>query len=59
VRRELTAVNEVTLTIDRGEIFGLIGPNGAERPGTNVTTNASMTLKLLVRPQSRVTSIRG
>jgi ABC-2 type transport system ATP-binding protein len=26
---DLTAVNEVTLTINQGEIFGLIGPNGA------------------------------
>ena len=26
---DLTAINEVTLTINQGEIFGLIGPNGA------------------------------
>ena len=26
---DLTAVDQVTLTIDQGEIFGLIGPNGA------------------------------
>ena len=26
---DLTAVDQVTLTINRGEIFGLIGPNGA------------------------------
>jgi branched-chain amino acid transport system ATP-binding protein len=25
----LTALSEVSLTINRGEIFGLIGPNGA------------------------------
>jgi ABC-2 type transport system ATP-binding protein len=27
--KELTAVDEVTLVVERGEIFGLIGPNGA------------------------------
>src|ERR1039458_5092121 len=27
--RDLTAVDQVTLTINRSEIFGLIGPNGA------------------------------
>jgi len=26
---DLTAVDQVTLTINQGEIFGLIGPNGA------------------------------
>ena len=25
----LTAVDQVSLTINRGEIFGMIGPNGA------------------------------
>ena len=26
---DLTAVDQVTLTVNQGEIFGLIGPNGA------------------------------
>ncbi|MGE5163838.1 MAG: ATP-binding cassette domain-containing protein [Sphingobacteriales bacterium] len=26
---DLTAVDQVSLTINRGEIFGMIGPNGA------------------------------
>src|SRR5271169_5513178 len=26
---DLTAIDQVTLTINQGEIFGLIGPNGA------------------------------
>ncbi len=28
---DLTAVDAVTLTINQGEIFGLIGPNGASK----------------------------
>jgi len=28
---ELLAVNRLSLTIDEGEIFGLLGPNGAVR----------------------------
>lgn len=27
---DLTAVDQVTLTINQGEIFGLIGPNGGQ-----------------------------
>lgn len=28
-KRTVTAVNEITLNVNRGEIFGLLGPNGA------------------------------
>lgn len=28
----LTAVDDVSITMDKGEIYGLIGPNGAGKP---------------------------
>lgn len=30
----LTAVDDLTLTLDRGEVFGLVGPNGAGKTST-------------------------
>jgi ABC-2 type transport system ATP-binding protein len=29
IRKELTALEDVSLTVERGELFGLLGPNGA------------------------------
>ena len=29
---EITAVDHVDLTVERGDVFGYLGPNGAGRP---------------------------
>ena len=50
---DLTAVDQVTLTIDQGEIFGLIGPNGAGK-----STLIKM-LTTLLPPTSRSATIAG
>jgi ABC-2 type transport system ATP-binding protein len=34
VYKDLTAVNDVSFTIDKGDIFGFIGPNGAGKTST-------------------------
>jgi len=50
---ELKAVDNVTLNIERGEIFGLIGPNGA---GKTTTINILVGLSL---PTSGTVKIAG
>jgi ABC-2 type transport system ATP-binding protein len=40
---EITAVNQLTLSIQRGEVFGLLGPNGAGK-----TTTVRMLAALLI-----------
>ena len=47
------AVNDLTLTIDKGEVFGLLGPNGAGK-----TTLIKM-LTLLSRPDSGFFTLAG
>ncbi len=44
--RDVTAVNDLTLTISEGDIFGYIGPNGAGK------TTTIKTLATLVKPTS-------
>jgi ABC-type multidrug transport system ATPase subunit len=31
---DLTAVNSISFSIDKGEIFGIVGPNGASKTTT-------------------------
>ena len=31
IRKELIALDKVNLQVERGELFGLLGPNGAEK----------------------------
>ena len=31
IRKELVALTDVTLQVERGELFGVLGPNGAGR----------------------------
>ena len=50
---DLTAVDQVTLTINRGEIFGLIGPNGAGK-----STLIKM-LTTLLPPTSGTATVAG
>jgi ABC-2 type transport system ATP-binding protein len=49
----LTAVNELTISVERGEIFGLVGPNGAGK-----TTVIKM-LTTLLPPTSGNASVAG
>lgn len=51
--RSLVAVNHVNLTIQDGELFGLLGVNGAGK-----TTLISM-LSTLVQPTSGTASLMG
>ena len=50
---ELTALDDLSLTLDRGQILGLIGPNGAGK------TTAIKILVGLARPTSGSASIAG
>lgn len=50
---ELTAVDELTLSVERGEVFGLLGPNGAGK-----TTVIKM-LTTLLPPTSGTAEIAG
>ena len=38
---ELTAVNDVTLTVNRGEFFAVLGPNAAGKTTTKTSPNVS------------------
>jgi ABC-2 type transport system ATP-binding protein len=51
--KNLTAVQELNLTIPAGEIFGFIGPNGAGK-----TTTIKM-LSTLIQPTSGVATVAG
>ena len=51
--RELTAVNDVSFTVQAGEVYGLLGPNGAGK-----TTTLRMVLGLL-QPTAGWASIAG
>jgi len=51
--REVKAVDDVSFTVKRGEIFGFLGPNGAGK-----TTTINM-LNTLVRPTSGEVSVDG
>jgi ABC-2 type transport system ATP-binding protein len=50
---KLTAVDEVSLTIQKGEIFGLLGPNGAGK------TTILMMLSSLLKPTSGSAYVNG
>jgi ABC-2 type transport system ATP-binding protein len=50
---DLTAVNELTISIEHGEIFGLVGPNGAGK-----STVIKM-LTTLIPPTSGTASVAG
>src|SRR4051812_31549900 len=50
---EKTAVEDLTLTVRRGEVFGFLGPNGAGK-----TTSVKMLLGL-VRPTSGEARVLG
>ncbi|HUX99070.1 MAG TPA: ATP-binding cassette domain-containing protein, partial [Candidatus Deferrimicrobium sp.] len=47
------AVDNVTFTIDEGEIFGMLGPNGAGK------TTTIFVLCTLLRPTSGTASVAG
>ena len=49
----IRAVDDMTLTVDRGEVFGLLGPNGAGK------TTAIKMLTALSRPDSGTCAIDG
>jgi ABC-2 type transport system ATP-binding protein len=49
----LTAVNEMTISVERGEIFGLLGPNGAGK------TTAIKMFTTLLPPTSGAASVAG
>jgi len=49
----LTAVNEMTISVERGEIFGLLGPNGAGK------TTAIKIFTTLLPPTSGAASVAG
>jgi ABC-2 type transport system ATP-binding protein len=51
--KSLVAVDDLTLTIEAGEIFGLLGPNGAGK------TTAIKMLTTLMRPTSGHASVAG
>lgn len=48
-----TAVNELTIHIDKGETFGLLGPNGAGK------TTTIRILTMLTRPTAGIVKING
>ncbi len=50
---EITAVNQLTLAVQRGEVFGLLGPNGSGK-----TTTVRMLAALLV-PSSGEAYVAG
>ena len=50
---ERIAVNDLNLTIDKGETFGLLGPNGAGK------TTTIRVLTMLTRPTAGVVTIHG
>ncbi|HBO34457.1 MAG TPA: multidrug ABC transporter ATP-binding protein [Anaerolineaceae bacterium] len=50
---ELVAVNDLTLEVERGEVFGFLGPNGAGK-----TTTVRM-LTGLIRPSAGIAQIAG
>jgi len=53
VPRPMTAVDDVTFSVNRGEIFGLLGPNGAGK------TTLFRILTTLLRPTSGSATIDG
>ena len=50
---DLTAVDDLNLSIESGEIFGLLGPNGAGK------TTAIMMLSTLLKPTSGSATVNG
>jgi ABC-type multidrug transport system ATPase subunit len=48
VFNSLTAVDKLDITVESGEIFGLLGPNGAEMTAS-LATLSSVVLSLPVR----------
>ena len=50
---DVTAVNDVSFTVDTGEIFGFLGPNGAGKSTT------MMILTTLLKPTSGKALIAG
>src|SRR5690242_15885134 len=49
-QRTIQAVDDVSLSIERGELFGLLGPNGAGK-----TTTIKMLITLLLPTSGRAT----